>query len=51
MTFFFALAGLNTVGYDVWSFVLLICEPMLRPLVYLAFYWRFLKADYTMMGY
>jgi len=32
----------NTITYDVWNFVLLVSEPMFRPLVYLTFYLTFL---------
>ena len=38
-------AGVDTVTYDVWSFVLLISEPFLRPLAILGFYFRYLMTD------
>ncbi len=48
ITLFFP-AGVNSVTYDVWSFVLLILEPVARPLVYLCFYLKFLLNDYSEM--
>ncbi len=39
-------AGVDTVTYDVWSFVLLISEQFLRPLAILGFYFRYLVTDY-----
>ena len=38
-------SGTNTLTYDIWSFVLLISEPFLRPLAILAFYFRYLLTD------
>ena len=32
----------NNLTYDVWNFVLLVGEPMFRPLVWLTFYLTFL---------
>ena len=37
--------GVDTVTYDVWSFLLLISEPFLRPLAILGFYFRYLLTD------
>ena len=37
--------GVDTVAYDVWSFLLLISEPFLRPLAILGFYFRYLLTD------
>ena len=31
--------------YDIWSFVLLIAEPFLRPLASLSFYFKYLYSD------
>jgi len=36
------LEDTNNITYDVWNFVLLVGEPMFRPLVYLTFYLSFL---------
>ena len=36
---------MNNITYDVWSFVLLALEPVLRPLVYLTFYLSFLMTN------
>ncbi len=38
---------MNTVTYDVWSFVFLLLEQVLRPLAYLCFYLKFLLNDYS----
>lgn len=35
-------AGVNTLTYDVVSFVFLACEPFFRPLIYLTFYLTYL---------
>lgn len=40
--------SLDTTTYDVWSFVLLIAEPMLRPLTWLCFYLHYLMNDPSM---
>jgi len=37
--------SVDTVTYDVWSFLLLISEPLLRPLAILGFYFRYLLTD------
>ena len=39
---YFKYLDTNTITYDVWNFVLLVSEPMFRPLVYLTFYLTFL---------
>jgi len=36
------LDDVNNITYDVWNFVLLVGEPMFRPLVWLSFYLAFL---------
>jgi len=36
------LDDVNNITYDVWNFVLLVGEPMFRPLVWLTFYLAFL---------
>ena len=36
---------MDSVTYDVWSFVLLSNEQVLRPLCYLAFYFKYLLTD------
>jgi len=36
------LEDTNNITYEVWNFVLLVGEPMFRPLVYLTFYLTFL---------
>ena len=41
----FLSTGVDTVTYDVWSFLLLISEPFLRPLAILGFYFRYLLTD------
>ncbi len=38
---FFTLE-INNLTYDVWNFVLLVAEPLFRPLVYLTFYLTFI---------
>ena len=42
---FLLIAGLDTTTYDIWSFVLLIAEPFFRPMVWLLFYFKYLKDD------
>lgn len=37
--------------YDIWSFVLLIAEPFLRPLASLSFYFKYLYSDALSDGY
>lgn len=37
--------------YDIWSFVLLIAEPFLRPLASLSFYFKYLYSDPLSDGY
>ena len=37
--------GLDTTTYDIWSFVLLIAEPFLRPTIWILFYFKYLKDD------
>lgn len=37
--------SIDTTAYDIWSFILLIAEPFLRPLTYLCFYFRYLMSD------
>lgn len=39
------LEDINNITYDVWNFVLLVSEPMFRPLVLLSFYWTFLSTN------
>jgi len=39
------LEDINNLTYDVWNFVLLVAEPMFRPLVLLSFYWTFLTTN------
>jgi len=39
------LEDIDNITYEVWNFVLLVMEPMLRPLVYLIFYWSFLVTN------
>jgi len=39
------LEDINNITYDVWNFVLLALEPVLRPLVYLTFYLSFLLTN------
>lgn len=39
------LEDVNNITYDVWSFVLVALEPVLRPLVYLTFYLSFLMTN------
>jgi len=36
------LEDTNNITYEVWNFLLLVGEPMFRPLVYLTFYFTFL---------
>jgi len=36
------LEDINNITYDVWNFLLLVAEPVFRPLVYLTFYLSFL---------
>lgn len=36
------LEEINNLTYDVWNFVLLVAEPLFRPLVYLTFYLTFI---------
>ena len=38
-------SGIDNTTYEIWSFVLLIAEPFFRPLVYIAFYFRYLMDD------
>jgi len=40
--------SINTNTYDIWSFVLLIAEPFLRPLTWLLFYFYYLMNDPSM---
>ena len=37
--------SLDTTTYDIWSFVLAIAEPMMRPLTWLGFYLHYLMND------
>jgi len=37
--------SLDTTTYDIWSFVLLIAEPFLRPMIWISFYFKYLKDD------
>jgi len=39
------LEDINNITYDVWSFVLVVGEPVFRPLVYLTFYLSFLVTN------
>jgi len=36
-------AGTDTLTYDIWSFTMLLSEPMLRPLVTLGFYFKYIS--------
>ena len=40
--------SINTNTYEIWSFVLLIAEPFLRPLTWLLFYFYYLMNDPSM---
>ena len=35
--------GTDTLTYDIWSFTMLLSEPMLRPLVTLGFYFKYIS--------
>jgi len=35
--------GTDTLTYDIWSFTMLLSEPMLRPLVTLGFYYKYVS--------
>ena len=41
-TFVLNCLDVNNLTYDVWNFVLVVGEPMFRPLVWLSFYLTFL---------
>ncbi|XP_071744459.1 uncharacterized protein [Lepeophtheirus salmonis] len=39
--------GVNTLTYDVWSFVFAAMEPLLRPLTLFIFYFKYILTDYS----
>ena len=51
--FYREFAGISEwkLTYDIWSFVLLIAEPFLRPLASISFYFKYLYSDPLSDGY